>query len=187
MDNTKKQSEEYFEEEPAGEEYVSDSTIDNPPKEPKQGELIELKKPEKPRPAEQKFQLSLKVGPDKEPLFMLPVASGVARADMVEECMSKGFNSERFRAVLRSIIGEPYNAEYCNEQIATEREAKLEEGARILRAAMKNIQVCDLPEYPEKQNIDRLVINLNAVREKIGKALERYDELLAEGSEVDSE
>lgn len=114
--------------ESAVDEYFSDSTIDNPPrepKEPKQDGLFADEAHEKtvedflsvntPAAFEFKLTLALKATEGNTNIITIPVAAGKAPSEMIEQLMDKTFQSERFRKILRSIIGDPFVEEKKEE------------------------------------------------------------------------
>ena len=104
-------------------EYFSDSTIDNPPKEPKKpkkGQLSMVEEEEHEANVNQylatqvpeffnfKLTLSLSATEGNTNAHTIPVAAGEEIPhERVEEILTKQFGSDSFKRKLRSIVGEP--------------------------------------------------------------------------------
>lgn len=99
--------------------YSSKSSIDRPPNgkdAPEQEELFDSDEHDEDvdnflasqRPDSWKFELTLTLAPKKgKGTHKVPVCSGCAYGDRIEELLEKGMDSLYFKERLRSIIGEP--------------------------------------------------------------------------------
>jgi hypothetical protein len=100
-------------------EYVSDSSIDKPPREPrmKQEELFDEDEHEQsvemllseaiPDEFEIELKLTLKGCSGNKKPHTIPIVAGKAPADRIEEVIQRNVDSTWFVRKLRAVIGEP--------------------------------------------------------------------------------
>ena len=162
--------------------YVSESSIDNPPREEAepavnedgQAELPGVESPKKQAEAaaarrnsrEVSFSLQFKADG-----YVLPVAAGKVPADMVEESLGKGLHSERFKTVLRDVVGDPLNGNLCDQQTATDREKFLQQAVDNFLSGLKSLQYT-LPQSPEALTHDHICAKVKEARAKIEQVLQ---------------
>lgn len=102
-------------------DYFSTSSIDNPPQEPGEasqeelfdedghdGEVEEFLDTQVPESFEVRLTLMLRATRGNKNPITLPVAAGKIPSEMIEQLLDKHMGSERFRKILRSIVGEPF-------------------------------------------------------------------------------
>ena len=166
--------------------YTSSSTIERPPAEEKEPAVDEEGQAELPGLESEKcshqgrqvsFKLTLKADG-----YTLPVASGKCPADMVEESLGKGLHSERFRQILRGVVGDPLNQALCDSMTVGQREQVLGDVVRNYGDGLKSLRLL-LPDVPESKDFEFLCGQINDCLSKITQ----IEETAARGLRIGTE
>jgi hypothetical protein len=177
-------------------EYRSPSTLDNPPREEKeppaevmragfdengQAEIPGAESPKAPERQSRRVKFKLQLKADD---YVLPVAGGECPADMIEESLGKGLNSDRFRSVLREVVGQPLNTRLCDQQLATEREQSLATAVRNYASGLDSLGYM-LPDNPEKQDHEYVCRKIRDARARLKELQETAEKQLQTSDDED--
>ncbi len=118
-------------------EYVSNSSIDNPPKYTDEDPQMEIPGTEQPEstkledigsdPYERKFKIDLKltIAPGEEKAISIPILTGCYPSSRVEEILTLAMTARRFKKILEAVLDNPPPKEetFSSNPLTAEAEA----------------------------------------------------------------